>query len=728
MIAIFFVGYALLTILSGALSYDISNFELFGVAVVTFILYKLLIEKKRVLFWLAIVVIVSSGIGSYYLYRIKMLSDVYHTIVNFLSPFYYSLVVKSYYIGRLHQFIMMFILGFVVYILFSNFYYIRRLRFLSPLFGLIAIIIAFLIGTFSGITDRNAFFIYILSTFLYYYEIYYISLEDSSIHKQRASFYVLGTTMAIVVILSGTIGDSFWHNPFERKIRVVSQSTDNTALDTTTPSETKIRELVYELPKDYTVQSTFSHQGIELFKIRANTLKYFKVQTFGAYENGTWVDLQKNYISQQQWPIEPIFSQNYSSDSFFDESIEVVYQNVTTDSLLVAPFTKNIRFSEDNFRLNVEEDGAILSDTMLVKGFTYTMDVLIPKYGTTALNEYLDNNSIENDDVNGSVVDSVDVEELSAFPEGYEDIANLSDRITKGITTDLGKAKAIETFLRTEYQYSETPEFKEGEDYIEQFLFDKKVGFCQQFASSMVLMLRAQGIPSRFVVGYVAPDIVDEFDSIPEEILYREQMEKDPYKHVYDSNAHAWVEVYSEGTGWIQFEPTPSQSLVQFYDPVDTSVELSEQEASIALERINRQEVILASSIAVGILIFGFISYKIISRFVKNYKNTYLRFVRTYRSILRYLDAAQLGKEKSQTLREYNDFLERKLINTQLRFRNFLALLEDAFYNQGEPSEDEVKEFELYFQEIRKFAKRNLQSHRYNRLRFYDFIVVFRGK
>lgn len=730
MIALFLIGFALMAILSGALSYSISTFELFGVALFGYAIYKVIIENKKVLFWFSITLLTSMGVGSYYLYKIERIEEIYQNVVNFLLPFYYSVKVETYYIGRLHQFIMMIMISIIIYVFFSNVYYIKKIRVFTPVIGLVAIIIAFMIGTFSGTTDKQAFFIYIITTFIYYYEIYFITLEDISVRKQRSSFYVLACTMASVVIVFGLIGNSFFYNPFERKVRVVTEDAQKLVGENDLSDLPEIKELVYELPKDFTVQSNFTHQGIELFKIKSSTLKYFKVQTFDEFSDGVWIDQQKKYISQKEWPIEPLLKELMNGSmldpqSFVEEEITVEYRNVVTNSLLVAPYTKNIIFGEDNnnIGLNVEEDGAVITDEMLRKGFAYSLQVVIPKYGTAALSNYLKDLTLANGN------DSLQNDGLGDFekmPDGYEDIVALSNQITQGLTSDVEKAQAIQDYLRTEYQYSEKPGFDENRDIIEQFLFENKVGFCQQFATSMVLLLRAQKIPSRFVVGYVAPEVIDDVDSIPEEILYRNEVPRDPYKHVYDSNAHAWVEVFYPSFGWIQFEPTPSQNLVQFNDPIDTNIELSQQQQEAQMSYQTRKKVALWVFVFVGIAVLVFAIIKFARYYISRRKDKFLRFVRTYKSVLIYLEAIKLGKEDSQTLREYSVFLERKLINSQLRLRDFLAILENAFYNQVEPSQEDVEKFEIFLQEIRFHVKRNVQGHVYNRLRFYEFILVIK--
>jgi transglutaminase-like putative cysteine protease len=725
MIALFLVGFALMTILSGALSYGITNLELLGIAIVSFLIYKFIIENKRTLFWFTLIFLIIISGGSYYLFRQELLEESIQQITNFLLPFYYSVKVEFYYIGKLHQVIMMFAIGILVYVIISNLYYMKRLRLYTPIIGFVAIIISFLIGTFSGTPDRQAFFLYILTTFIYYYEVYFIRSEDSTSTNKRMSFYLLGTSMAVIVIAIGLVGNAIYYNPFERKVQVVSQDADAFVDESELPDLPEIKELTYELPKDFTVQSDFVHQGIKLFRIKSDVLRYFKVQTFDTYDNGKWIDQQNRYISSQDWPIEP-FLRNINEGStigeevFVEEEIEIIYHNVITNSLLVAPFTKNILFEESNFGVNVEEDGAVITDIMLNKEFTYSLQVVIPKYGTKAFAEYL--GTLE------SIEDSQSLDNFSEMPEGYGYIVELSNQITQGLTTDLDKANAIQDYLRTEYQYSERPEYDETEDVIQQFLLEKRVGFCQQFATTMVLMLRAQNIPSRFVVGYVTPIVSEDEDMLPEEIMYRDQIVIDPYKQVYDSNAHAWVEVYVPSFGWIQYEPTPSQNLIQFSDPIDVEFELSAQEQQEQLHYETRKKVVLWIVVTVGIALLLFAIAKCVVYYVGRLNNSYLRFIRTYKNTLKYLETIKLGKEDSQTLREYSDFLDRKQLNSQLKFRDFLAILENAFYNQKEPNKQEVELFENYLSEIRNHVKRNVQGHIYNRLRFYEVVSVVKKR
>ena len=113
---------------------------------------------------------------------------------------------------------------------------------------------------------------------------------------------------------------------------------------------------------------------------------------------------------------------------------------------------------------------------------------------------------------------------------------------TKGLTNDFDRTLAIRDILRASYPYTLlTPRLPEDQDFVDWFLFKQKSGYCTSYASAMTVLLRTLVIPARYVEGYVLP----------------EKGEKEETFKVTNRYAHAWVEVYFEGFGWMTFEPTP---------------------------------------------------------------------------------------------------------------------------------------------------------------------------
>lgn len=83
-----------------------------------------------------------------------------------------------------------------------------------------------------------------------------------------------------------------------------------------------------------------------------------------------------------------------------------------------------------------------------------------------------------------------------------------------------------------------------GRDAVDEFLFDTRVGYCEHYASAFAVMMRMAGVPSRVVTGYQG----GWFSAIGDYLLVRQ------------SDAHAWVELWLEGRGWVRFDPTAAVS------------------------------------------------------------------------------------------------------------------------------------------------------------------------
>lgn len=117
----------------------------------------------------------------------------------------------------------------------------------------------------------------------------------------------------------------------------------------------------------------------------------------------------------------------------------------------------------------------------------------------------------------------------------------LAYELTKDFHNDYDKLKAIEAFLNS-YEYTtKVSKVKDNVDFVDYFLFEEKKGYCTYYAASMVVLARCVNIPIRYIEGYV--------------VDYNEKGKDSTYK-VLSSNAHAWVEGYLKGFGWIPFEPT----------------------------------------------------------------------------------------------------------------------------------------------------------------------------
>ncbi len=128
------------------------------------------------------------------------------------------------------------------------------------------------------------------------------------------------------------------------------------------------------------------------------------------------------------------------------------------------------------------------------------------------------------------------------LPEGLDRLRALSAQVTEEATTPHEKARAISEHLQNNYAYTTDLPPVDSENPIESFLFDTKTGHCEFYASSMALMMRAQGVPTRLVNGFLG----GVWNS------------SGAYMAVRQGDAHSWVEVYIPEYGWVPFDPTPS--------------------------------------------------------------------------------------------------------------------------------------------------------------------------
>jgi protein-glutamine gamma-glutamyltransferase len=121
----------------------------------------------------------------------------------------------------------------------------------------------------------------------------------------------------------------------------------------------------------------------------------------------------------------------------------------------------------------------------------------------------------------------------------------LTYKIARTIPNEYDAVMAVVSYLQHNYRYSlQVGHAAAGVDPVDQFLFQDHFGYCEQFATAATLMLRALGIPARLVTGYATGD----YDPVLNQAIVREK------------DAHAWVEAWFPGDGWVPVDPTPGFS------------------------------------------------------------------------------------------------------------------------------------------------------------------------
>ncbi len=121
-------------------------------------------------------------------------------------------------------------------------------------------------------------------------------------------------------------------------------------------------------------------------------------------------------------------------------------------------------------------------------------------------------------------------------------IPALARQIVGRATNPYDQARAVESYLRSHYNYTLDLSTTPPADPLANFLFQRRAGHCEYFATAMTVMLRTLGIPTRYINGFLP----GEFNSVGGDYIIRA------------SDAHSWVEVFFPGYGWLTFDPTPT--------------------------------------------------------------------------------------------------------------------------------------------------------------------------
>ena len=143
----------------------------------------------------------------------------------------------------------------------------------------------------------------------------------------------------------------------------------------------------------------------------------------------------------------------------------------------------------------------------------------------------------------GAEIDALFQDEryLALWP--YRGLWREARRLSSGARAPYGAAVAIETWLRETggFVYDQSPTQPAGPPPLADFIDEGRRGYCQHFAGAMALMLRFLGIPARVAAGFTSG-----------------KYENGGWT-VTDHDAHAWVEVWFPGYGWLAFDPTPGR-------------------------------------------------------------------------------------------------------------------------------------------------------------------------
>ena len=278
-------------------------------------------------------------------------------------------------------------------------------------------------------------------------------------------------------------------------------------------------------PLDTAVRGALGRELV--FRVRATQPSFWVAETFDNWDGQSWTEVAaKNHPGWREIGGGPPFALSSAGGA---QDIQTFYLVQPGPNLVFhAEVASSVWFPAQ--RLFVDADGNIRSGTSMGSGSIYTVVSSVDNATTAELAE-----------APAPKLSPIDQARLTELPHPYPRVAALAAKITAHATNTEAKVLALEHWMSIHTRYTtDIPPLPKGADTVDEFLFGDRRGFCEQISTSLAVMLRTLGIPTREATGYVPGS----YNPITD--LYSVQAK----------DAHAWVQVWFPGFGWQSFDPT----------------------------------------------------------------------------------------------------------------------------------------------------------------------------
>ncbi len=271
-------------------------------------------------------------------------------------------------------------------------------------------------------------------------------------------------------------------------------------------------------PEETEIQGSIRLSPEKRFTVRTEEPLYFRAATYDRFTGSSW--LRTGETRQYEGNLDPPPGQ-----------YREVTQTVTAESdtgVMPAAYAPLSVAGDQAADTQVTDQGALLPSETLSEGDTYTVTSAVIDPEPSTLREAGTNYPAG---INETYLQTGDLS---------NEFVDVTDRITQNAENPYETARVIERYLESNKEYSLDVDRPDG-NVAEEFLLNMDQGYCVYYATTMVMMLRSQGVPARYAVGY----------------LPGTETAENTYT-VRGLDSHAWVEVYFPGQGWVVFDPTPS--------------------------------------------------------------------------------------------------------------------------------------------------------------------------
>ncbi len=268
-----------------------------------------------------------------------------------------------------------------------------------------------------------------------------------------------------------------------------------------------------------------------VMRVRAPQPAFWRGQAYDNFDGTTWTASSTRIDQYSRGADQAIEVGSPASTVPAKTVLQTFYVlNRQPNIVFAAANAREVFFPAD--RLAVDDYGSIRSPIMLEPDTIYSVVSDIPVTTPEMLRRA------------PALRPSPALDQYTQLPEDIpQRVVDLAHRITDGQPTEYDKVMAVQRWLQRNTRYNlDIPPDPPGVDSVDQFLFERREGFCEHISSAMAVLLRAAGIPTRLAVG---------FDSGSHNVLTG-------YYDVHESDAHAWVEVGYPRIGWVEYDPTHS--------------------------------------------------------------------------------------------------------------------------------------------------------------------------
>lgn len=429
-------------------------------------------------------------------------------------------------------------------------------------------------------------------------------------------------------------------------------------------------------PDDSRLGGSFVQDSTVIFKAAVSNKQYWRIETKNTYTSKGW---EQNVVYGDPLSIQP--GDRFADDMTImsdDEEMHSATINMKTPlPFLVYPYGTSSIHTALDVELNYQpENGRFwaLEDGEKIELDSYSVDFSeYELYSLKALRESKPEKY------------GPEVARYLQLPENLPDrVKELALNITETEESVYEKVKKVERYFgRSGFVYDQqNVAIPQGEeDYVDQFLFDTKRGYCDNFSTSMVVLLRAADIPARWAKGFAPGDGKKNSRGLTEYTIT-------------NNEAHSWVEAYIPDFGWMPFEPT-----IGFSNPTridyDIELDISDPEIPEMEEQIRQEQekvetpakvqnnadpnsLILSIKeftgknkwlLLLGLAVTALIAWKLYShrgkwlpRLVvqtnRSKKSDWEQFSKQYKSLLKQLNRVGLKRSESVTLSEYAELVD----------------------------------------------------------------------